>query len=433
MDDPAGCQSKEEASTLRSLREVVDGPLVDIAVRLSRCLAERWPHLALVIFTRECSGRPRKVAGPAEIVDRIAIAELEELKAAIEPADSYAGEAVLAGARRWVWAVRDRSNTLLVLIPRKREPVPRREELAAAFGMVATSIGQQVTQASPDYLAESRAASTARARAISELTAAHEAVLAGLLVTLRAPALDDRRARAAATSAASDALIALRSGEAADRALTEEPPAAAFERLHREIEPLLHRRAITAEFEAPPVDGRRLPGEVAHGARAMTQSAVLVFTAQPDLDRLRIAWTSDGDVLVVDIRDSAAGQLDTAAVTHSLEGRARTLRAELDIEVLPGWGSRVRLRIPLNPPIAAAEQAELNSLNRREREVLARVATGARNKAIAQDLGIAESTVKFHVAGLLKKLAVSSRGEAAVIGMRVGLTATPDTAHPRAL
>ncbi|MBC7301891.1 MAG: LuxR family transcriptional regulator [Nocardia sp.] len=425
MDDPANCQSKEE--TLRSLREVVDGPLVEIAVRLSRCLAEHWPHVALVIFTRECSGRPRKVAGPAEIVDRIAIAELEELKATVELGDSRADEVVLAGARRWVWAVRDRCDTLLVLMPRRRGPVPHREELVAVFGMVATSISQQVAQASPDYLAESRAASTARARAISELAAAHEAVLAGLLVTLRAPGLDDGGARAAATSAASAALIALRSGEATDRALSEEPPAAAFERLHRELEPLLHRRAIIAEFEAPLVDGRRLPGEVAHGARAMTQSAVLVFTAQPDLDRLRIAWTSDSDRLVVDLRDTAAGRLDSSAMTRSLEGRARTLRAELDIEVVPGWGSRVRMRIPLDSPVAATEQAELSSLNRREREVLARVAAGMRNKAIAHNLGIAESTAKFHVANLLKKLAVPSRGEAAVIGMRAGLTATVDS------
>ncbi|WP_324195358.1 LuxR C-terminal-related transcriptional regulator [Nocardia abscessus] len=424
--DSASCPSKDE--TLRSLREVIAGPLVDIAARLSRSLAGRWPHQALVIFTRECSGRPRKVAGPAEIVDRIAIAELEAVKAAVALGESSAGEAVLAGARRWSWAVRDDSDTLLLLIPRRRGPLPYPAELAAVFALVATSIRQQVAQASPDYLAESRAASMARARAISELTAAHEAVLAGLLATLRAPGIDDRQARAAATSTASEALIALRSGEVSDRALSEEPPAAAFERLHREIEPLLRARAVTAEFQAPPADGRRLPGEVAHGARAITQSAVLVFIAQPGLDRLRIAWASDLERLVVDIRDTASGQLDTAAVSQGLDGRARTLRADLEVEVVPGWGSRVTARIPLDPPVAAAEQPELSLLNRRERDVLALVAAGMRNKAIAEDLGIAESTVKFHVAGLLKKLAVSSRGEAAVIGLRAGLAARFDSA-----
>ena len=57
--------------------------------------------------------------------------------------------------------------------------------------------------------------------------------------------------------------------------------------------------------------------------------------------------------------------------------------------------------------------------------MLALVAAGKRNKVIAQELGVAESTVKFHVAGVLKKLAVSTRGEAAVIGLRAGL-AEPD-------
>ncbi|MGY2092373.1 LuxR C-terminal-related transcriptional regulator [Nocardia gipuzkoensis] len=428
MDDSATLLSKEKASALRSLREVVDGPLVEIAARLSRFLGDRWPHRALVIFTRECTGRPRKVAGPEEIVDRITIGELEELKSAVAPTAPYAGEVALAGRPLWVWAVRDRSDTLLVFVPRKRVPVPWQDELMALFGLVSTSIWQQVAQASPDYLAESRAASTARARTIAELTASQEAVLADLLRTLRAPGFDDRRAREAATSAASDALIALRSGLASDRTLSEELPVAAFERLHREIGPLLHHREITAEFEAPPIDGRPIPGEVAHGARAMTQAAVLEFTAQPDLARLRIAWTSEADLLVVDIRDSATGQLDTAAVKRSLDGRLRTLHAELAIEVLAGWGSRVTIKLPLDPPLAAAEHPELDRLNRREREVLARVASGMRNKAIAADLGVAESTVKFHVASLLKKLDVSSRGEAAVIGMRADLVKGTDAA-----
>ncbi|MBF6246868.1 response regulator transcription factor, partial [Nocardia elegans] len=37
---------------------------------------------------------------------------------------------------------------------------------------------------------------------------------------------------------------------------------------------------------------------------------------------------------------------------------------------------------------------------------------------IARELGLAESTVKFHVAGVLKKLGVATRGEAAALGLR---------------
>lgn len=107
---------------------------------------------------------------------------------------------------------------------------------------------------------------------------------------------------------------------------------------------------------------------------------------------------------------------------RNLEGRVHTLRAELEIESVPGWGSRVLIRLPLDPPLSLPDQPELARLNAREREVLALVAEGKRNKAIAAQLGVAESTVKFHVAALLRKLAVSSRGEAAAIGMKVALT-----------
>ncbi|HEY0700390.1 MAG TPA: LuxR C-terminal-related transcriptional regulator, partial [Micromonospora sp.] len=61
------------------------------------------------------------------------------------------------------------------------------------------------------------------------------------------------------------------------------------------------------------------------------------------------------------------------------------------------------------------------SLNRRELEVLRLVTRGRRNKAIGIELGISESTVKFHVAGLLRKLDVSSRGEATALALDAGI------------
>lgn len=79
------------------------------------------------------------------------------------------------------------------------------------------------------------------------------------------------------------------------------------------------------------------------------------------------------------------------------------------------------IRLSLEPPAELPEQPKLARLNRREREVLALVAKGRRNKAIATELGVAESTVKFHVSALLHKLEVSSRGEATAIGMHSGL------------
>jgi DNA-binding NarL/FixJ family response regulator len=54
----------------------------------------------------------------------------------------------------------------------------------------------------------------------------------------------------------------------------------------------------------------------------------------------------------------------------------------------------------------------LAGLTERERAVLARLTTGARTRAIAADLGIAEPTVKRHLTNIYRKLGVSNRVEA---------------------
>src|SRR5262249_21126846 len=72
----------------------------------------------------------------------------------------------------------------------------------------------------------------------------------------------------------------------------------------------------------------------------------------------------------------------------------------------------------LRPPQGSA-QAE--PLTPREREVLALLAEGLANKAIAARLGISEHTAKFHVNAILGKLGVDSRAEAIVRALRMGL------------
>nr|WP_271209254.1 LuxR C-terminal-related transcriptional regulator [Rhodococcus wratislaviensis] len=411
------------------MRKVITGPLPDIAVRLSRFLGRLWSHDALVIFTRECTGRPRKVAGNRQIVDRVTIDELDEIKQSINPGGIFDGPALLAGSHRRIWAVRDISDILLVLVPRPSQPdAPDADEVAAVFGIVATSIQQQVAQASPDYLAESRAASSERARAIAELTEAHEATLSSILGTLRSNDLDDRRARIIASETASAALIALRSAGAVDRVLSEEAVTTAFARLQGELRPLLRHRDVEVDYVEPPADGRPLPGEVAHAARAMVRAIVLAFDAQPVLTRMRVVWDCEGDNVLIEIRDKGSGTIDSNALTHQLSGRLNTLRGRIDVESIPRWGSRVTLTIPLDPPAARLDEHLLSTLNPRELEVLAHLAVGKRNRAIADELGISESTVKFHVAGVLRKLDVVNRGEAAAIGIRAGIVSVEE--HP---
>lgn len=60
-------------------------------------------------------------------------------------------------------------------------------------------------------------------------------------------------------------------------------------------------------------------------------------------------------------------------------------------------------------------------LTPRERDVLALLAEGLSNKRAARDLGVSESTVKFHVQALYSKLGVQSRAGAVARGFALGL------------
>jgi DNA-binding CsgD family transcriptional regulator len=68
----------------------------------------------------------------------------------------------------------------------------------------------------------------------------------------------------------------------------------------------------------------------------------------------------------------------------------------------------------------AAAAAELN-LTARERAVLALLAEGASNKAVANRLGISVHTAKFHVRSLLEKLDATGRTDAVAHAARLGV------------
>jgi two-component system nitrate/nitrite response regulator NarL len=57
----------------------------------------------------------------------------------------------------------------------------------------------------------------------------------------------------------------------------------------------------------------------------------------------------------------------------------------------------------------------------RERDVVIALARGLSNKEIAQELDLAESTIKIHIQGILRKLNLTSRLQAAVFVVKHGL------------
>src|SRR5690606_9566103 len=94
------------------------------------------------------------------------------------------------------------------------------------------------------------------------------------------------------------------------------------------------------------------------------------------------------------LADADIGELDAAAV---LAARLR--------------GASIDRPAPEAAPVAPA--AADDGLSAREREVLACIAAGDSNKHIARSLDISPHTVKRHVANILDKLALNSRGQAA--------------------
>ena len=112
-----------------------------------------------------------------------------------------------------------------------------------------------------------------------------------------------------------------------------------------------------------------------------------------------------------------------AAILTRAAGPAETVAAvkaaASGLAVLP----RALLRPLLDGPLAEAspEHSSAAPLTPRELEVLAAMADGASNKAIARRLGISFHTAKFHVAAILAKLDAESRTEAVARAAHLGL------------
>ena len=133
---------------------------------------------------------------------------------------------------------------------------------------------------------------------------------------------------------------------------------------------------------------------------------VILLSQQP-----KTAWLSKAlraGVRAVLPRDVAPEQL-RAALEAAAAGLVVIHPSELDTVLSATVG-----------PSAPLDEL-LESLTRREREVLQMLAAGLANKEIAARLAISDHTVKFHVASILGKLGASTRTEAVSAGIRRGL------------
>jgi len=172
---------------------------------------------------------------------------------------------------------------------------------------------------------------------------------------------------------------------------------------------------------------------VAQGATAV--EAIAEFRRhRPDITLmdLQLPGTNGTDTLIA-IRGEFPQARIIMLTTSDTDGDIqRALRAGASAYILKSMPKTELLDVirsvhdgrPTIPPDVAARIAEHlgdDDLTRRELEVLQLIRDGYRNKQIADQLSISETTVNFHIKNLVDKLQANDRTHAVTIALRRGL------------
>ena len=147
--------------------------------------------------------------------------------------------------------------------------------------------------------------------------------------------------------------------------------------------------------------------------------------SEPKMAALGIAFGIAEHDLPIPLRLKCHLQMmhDGRAKTHSLMAAIHHVHAG-DAVMAPSTTRRLIEHFALPPPVVDDGDDRfraLEDLTAREREVLARVARGLSNEAIARDLRVAEGTVRVHVSRILGKLGLRDRAQAVVLAYESGL------------
>jgi DNA-binding NarL/FixJ family response regulator len=126
---------------------------------------------------------------------------------------------------------------------------------------------------------------------------------------------------------------------------------------------------------------------------------------------------SDGEVLEA-VRAGASGYLLKSADVSDIVKAIRATAAGYSPFAPQVAGA---LLATVRDTVVAEERGVGVALSARERQVLTLVASGANNVEIARRLYISQSTVKSQISGLLSKLEVENRIQAAGVAIRAGL------------
>ena len=177
------------------------------------------------------------------------------------------------------------------------------------------------------------------------------------------------------------------------------------------------------------------------------QDMLLVAQAANAVEAVAEFRSHRPDITLMDLRLPGANGTDTLIAIRGEFPRARIIMlstsdadAEIQRALRAGASGYVLKSMPKNellavirsvhsgkrhvPPDVAARLAEHlgeEDLTTRELEVLRLIRDGYRNKQIANQLAIAETTVNFHIKNLVDKLGANDRTHAVTIALRRGL------------
>lgn len=132
---------------------------------------------------------------------------------------------------------------------------------------------------------------------------------------------------------------------------------------------------------------------------------VLILTVHDEVEYLIKAVDIEVDGYI--LKNSESAELKKA-ISHVLEGENY-----IQPSLIPALNSRLVNR--------DMDKEKLESLTKRELEVLIQVANGMFNKEIATSLDISERTVKNHISNIFKKIDVNDRTQAAVFAIKNNL------------
>lgn len=178
-------------------------------------------------------------------------------------------------------------------------------------------------------------------------------------------------------------------GAGIDGILAQDIPA---DILHHVVELMLLGHSLVPQEIAPRLASRQRRQPAAHPVGSVTPSlAAPAFAMQPQAADEATAWA-----------DAVPASAERGAPPASRPGQPLAERASTEHQPAP------------LPAYVNGTSTRAVKLSDREAEILQCLVNGASNKAIARDLRIAEATVKVHVKGLLRKMQLQNRTQAAI-------------------